>query len=76
MLKQRVIDAYHVSDYSVLAVGVIGALGHPLYWFWWTFVDPQPNENLPMRVVGSIACVLLLLRRFWPAGAARFLPWY
>ncbi|WP_321870705.1 ATP-binding response regulator [Paraburkholderia tropica] len=76
VLKQRVIDAYHVSDYSVLAVGVIGALGHPLYWFWWTFVDPQPNENLPMRVVGSIACVLLLLRRFWPAGAARFLPWY
>jgi two-component system, CAI-1 autoinducer sensor kinase/phosphatase CqsS len=75
-LKQLVNDAYNVSDYSVLTVGVIGALGHPVYWLWWTYVDPQPNESLPMRLIGTLACLLLLLRRFWPAAAARFLPWY
>jgi two-component system, CAI-1 autoinducer sensor kinase/phosphatase CqsS len=75
-LKQRVHDAYSVSDYSVLAVGAIGALGHPVYWLWWTYVDPQPNESLLMRVIGALACVLLLLRRYWPASVARFLPWY
>lgn len=75
-LKQRVRDAYGLSDLSVLAVGVIGAIGHPLYWLWWTYIDPQPNESLLMRVIGALACVLLLLRRFWPAAVVRFLPWY
>jgi CheY-like chemotaxis protein/signal transduction histidine kinase len=75
-LGRVVFDAAKVSDYSVLAVGVIGTIGHPLYWVWWTFVDPQPNENPLMRIVGTLACALLLLRRFWPASVARFLPWY
>jgi two-component system, CAI-1 autoinducer sensor kinase/phosphatase CqsS len=75
-LNRVVFDAAKVSDYSVLAVGVIGTIGHPVYWLWWTFVDPQPNENLLMRVIGTAACALLLLRRYWPASVARFLPWY
>ena len=75
-LNRVVFDAAKVSDYSVLAVGVIGTIGHPVYWLWWTFVDPQPNENLLMRVIGTAACALLLLRRFWPASMVRFLPWY
>ncbi|POR50201.1 histidine kinase/DNA gyrase B/HSP90-like ATPase [Paraburkholderia eburnea] len=76
LIRQRVRDAYHVSDYSVLAVGVIGTFGHPLYWVWWTFIDSQPNESALMRLIGSLACLLLLLRRFWPASLKRFLPWY
>jgi two-component system CAI-1 autoinducer sensor kinase/phosphatase CqsS len=75
-LNRVVSDSAKVSDYSVLAVGVIGTVGHPVYWLWWTYVDPQPNENLLMRVLGTAACVLLLLRRFWPASVVRFLPWY
>nr|WKF62000.1 CAI-1 autoinducer sensor kinase/phosphatase CqsS [Paraburkholderia busanensis] len=75
-LDRVVTDAAKVSDHSVLAVGVIGTIGHPLYWFWWTFVDPQPNESLAMRALGTLACALLLLRRFWPAPLARLLPWY
>ncbi|MFM0549644.1 hybrid sensor histidine kinase/response regulator [Paraburkholderia sediminicola] len=75
-LNRVVHDSAKVSDYSVLAVGVIGTIGHPLYWLWWTYIDPQPNESLLMRAFGTAACALLLLRRFWPASAARFLPWY
>ncbi len=76
LVMQRIRDAYHVSDYSVLAVGVIGTFGHPLYWVWWTYIDPQPNESALLRFIGSFACLLLLLRRFWPASIKRFLPWY
>ncbi|REE23711.1 signal transduction histidine kinase [Paraburkholderia sp. BL27I4N3] len=75
-LNRLVYESAKVSDYSVLAVGVIGAIGHPLYWLWWTYIDPQPNESLPMRAIGTAACTLLLLHRFWPASVARFLPWY
>ncbi|PQV54533.1 histidine kinase/DNA gyrase B/HSP90-like ATPase [Paraburkholderia sp. BL21I4N1] len=75
-LNRLVSDCASVSDYSMLAVGVIGTVGHPVYWLWWTFVDPQPNESLLMRVFGTVSCALLLLRRFWPASMLRFLPWY
>jgi len=74
-ISKRVSDSYHLSDYSVLAVGVIGAIGHPVYWFWWTYVDPQPNESMAMRIVGMAASLLLLVRRFWPAAMAPLLPW-
>jgi CheY-like chemotaxis protein/signal transduction histidine kinase len=75
-LNRLVYDSAKVSDYSVLAVGVIGTVGHPLYWLWWTYIDPQPNENLLMRAFGTAACALLLLRRFRSALFVRFLPWY
>ena len=75
-LNQRIDDSWHMSAWSVRAVGVIGALGHPVYWLWWSYVDPQPNESLTMRAIGTLACALLLLRRFWPAATLRFQPWY
>lgn len=75
-INRIVSNAAKASDYNVLAVGVIGMIGHPAYWLWWTYVDPQPNESLLMRACGTAACALLLLRRFWPAPVVRFLPWY
>ena len=75
-INRRISGSFSVSDYSVVAVGVIGAIGHPLYWLWWTYIDPQPNESLLMRIVGTVTCALLLLRRFWPEPVTRALPWY
>ncbi|MET3449732.1 signal transduction histidine kinase, partial [Ralstonia sp. 1138] len=76
-IDARVCDAFTLSGYSVMAVGALGVVGHPVYWLWWTYIDPQPNESLLMRMIGTLACALLLLRSFWPAAAAaRFLAWY
>src|SRR5438067_55293 len=59
-LNRVVSDAAKVSDYSVLAVGLIGTVGHPVYWLWWTFIDPQPNENLLMGIVAQARTAPLL----------------
>lgn len=75
-LKRGICDSASASDYNILAVGVIGTIGHPAYWLWWTYVDPQPFESLLMRIFGMVACALLLLRRLWPVSMARFLSWY
>ncbi|MFP6560103.1 response regulator [Paraburkholderia sp. B3] len=75
-LNQRIDDTWHMSAWSARAVGVIGTIGHPVYWLWWTYVDPKTNESLTMRAIGTLACALLLLRRFWPAATVRFQPWY
>jgi len=75
-LKWQLSENAKASNYNMLVVGLIGTFGHPAYWAWWTYVDPQPNESILLRVIGSLICALLLVNRFWPAPLVRFLPIY
>ncbi|CAB3793254.1 Sensor histidine kinase RcsC [Paraburkholderia ultramafica] len=48
-LNRVVSDSAKVSDYSVFAVGVIGTIGHPVYWLWWTYIvsaNPIRSDHL------------------------------
>lgn len=38
-------------------VGLLGVVGHPLYYFIWAHVFPQPYESLPLRAL----CIALFL---------------
>jgi two-component system CAI-1 autoinducer sensor kinase/phosphatase CqsS len=75
-LKWQLSENAKASNYNMLVVGLIGLFGHPAYWAWWTYVDPQPNENIWLRLIGAVICGLLLVNKFWPAQLARFLPIY
>ena len=50
----------------MLVAGVLGILGHPLFYLIWRYVFPQPYENLTLRLIGSAICVPLLFRRRIP----------
>ncbi len=65
-------------DRRRVALGAIGIVGFPLYYWIWHDVFPQPYENLPLRLIGSLLCVPLVLSRHWPARLRRYLPhvWY
>lgn len=65
-------------DRRRVALGVIGIVGFPLYYWIWHDVFPQPYENLPLRLVGSVLCVPLVFSRHWPTRLRRYLPhvWY
>ena len=65
-----------VSSYNILIVGLLGTIGHPIYWLWRPYIAPQLNENLLMRIIGLLMCALLLLHQRWPVGLKRFLPTY
>ncbi|MES2770700.1 MAG: response regulator [Pseudomonadota bacterium] len=71
-LQKKLIDGVRSSDYNVFAVGAMGSVGHPLFWLWWTFVAPQPYEDLKLRIIGTILCFLLLLKNHWPKRLKRF----
>lgn len=75
-LKQQLFGCTAVSSYHILAVGLLGMIGHPVYWLWWTYIYPQPNENLLMWIIGMLVCALLLLYQYWPVVLKRFLPIY
>lgn len=57
---------------------LLGGLFMPLYWFIWTYVLPQPYENLPLHLAGCAALLPLALQRWWPRRCKPWLPiyWY
>lgn len=66
----------HHSEHQIVAVGLVGFVGFPLYYFIWSELLPQPYENLGLRLVGSILCMLLIFKDNWPKRLKPFLPLY
>ena len=67
------IEYHAVAAFKLPAVGLIGAISFPLYYFIWTFAFPQPYESLPLRLAGTALCIPMALRRHWPR---RLMPYY
>jgi len=55
-------------------VGALGVIGHPLYYLIWSYVFPQPYENLWLRLVCTALFVPLLFARAF--SHRRWLPPY
>lgn len=54
----------------------IAIIGFPLYYFVWHDLFPQPYENLPLRIIGSLIFIPLLFTKRWPERAHAYLPMY
>lgn len=51
----------HPSQWRIRALGVSTMLGHPIFYVTWTWLLPQPHEDLPLRLLMAIAGFLLLV---------------
>lgn len=60
----------------IFALGMIGVVGFPLYYFIWHDLYPQPYESLTLRLVGMVLFLPMVLTRYWPKHWYRFLPLY
>ena len=56
--------------------GLAGAIGFPLYYLVWHNLFPQPYENLPLRLLGSLFLLPTILAKQWPESWQRYLPIY
>lgn len=68
MLLSRIRSAFHpsFSDESLARlaklryIGIIGTIGHPLYYFIWKHVLPQPYESLTLRALDTLLFIPLI----------------
>lgn len=58
--------------------GILGASCHPFYYFVWTYLVPQPYDNLWLRLSAALLCIPLILQDRWKKSASKFLLvyWY
>lgn len=61
-----------------LPFGLVAVIGFPLYYVVWHYAFPQPYENLPLRLLGGVLFVPVMLAKYWPDRLRRYLPvyWY
>jgi signal transduction histidine kinase len=78
VLFRSVERSVQYSGPKFMAVGGLAVVGFPLYYLIWNAWFPQPYENLPLRLFGSMLFVPLMLVRYWPRNLVQFLAiyWY
>jgi len=69
-------DGFSIFQKNLFSLGWIGALGHPLYWYIWTYLFPQPYESFYFRFACALACVPLIFHERIPNSLNRWKPLY
>ncbi|NTW10878.1 MAG: hypothetical protein HGA26_05925, partial [Chlorobiaceae bacterium] len=58
-----------ILDHAEPNLGIIGAFtsfGYPIYYIIWTYLFPQPYENLPLRLFCTVLTIPCMLYRTIP----------
>jgi len=67
---------FSIFQKNLFSMGWIGALGHPLYWYIWTYVFPQPYESFYFRFICALVCVPLIFHERIPEALNKWKPFY
>lgn len=72
-LARRYVEYHAHAQRKILAAAFIGVFGFPIFYLTWTYVLPQPYESIPLRAIGAGLCFLLVVTRWWPVAARRYI---
>lgn len=77
-IQYAIVNSVEYAEYQLPLIGVFGAICFPLFYVLWTYVFPQPYENLGLRLVAGLLCLTLIFHKQWPLPIKRFIPliWY
>lgn len=67
---------YQYAEPNLTLVGWMGFLGYPVYYIVWTFIYPQPYENITLRFFCSLLFLGIAFRDRVPAKWQEYLPLY
>jgi class 3 adenylate cyclase len=70
------VESTEFAEPFMVTVALIGIACHPLFYVIWSYVLPQPYENLALRLLGSALCIPLALKAYWPVQFRSYLPLY
>jgi two-component system CAI-1 autoinducer sensor kinase/phosphatase CqsS len=74
--RESMRDMLERSRFAIRWGGALGLLCHPIYYVVWTYILPQPYDNLPLRLSAAAICIPLLFQTYWPKRFNHFLLVY
>lgn len=75
-LKQKAIDIVEHAEPNMGIIGLFGILGYPVYYLIWTYIFPQPYENLSFRILCAFISLPWVLYRQLPKQWKKLFPVY
>lgn len=75
-LKNAIFTGAKSSFHHIIPFGILGVFSIIPFYFLNIQISPHAYENLPLRIVGSIMCLFLVLKNYWPNKLKKFLPLY
>lgn len=75
-LETRMFLRTRYSQPKMVAIGVVGAGSMLIYYWVWTYLFPQPFEDLMLRAVVGAMFLPLALIHWWPRRLRPYLPTY
>ncbi len=76
MSRERMGEILERSRLAIRWGGLLGLLCHPIYFVVWTYVLPQPYDNLFLRLSAALVCIPLIFQARWPQRFNRYLLIY
>ncbi|NPT56609.1 ATP-binding response regulator [Paraburkholderia elongata] len=64
--RESMRDLLERSRLAIRWGGILGLLCHPIYYVVWTYVLPQPYDNLFLRLSAAVICIPLIFQARWP----------
>ena len=67
-------ESYKIAKYNMMTLGVVGLIGHPLYWAIWTYVFPQRYDSFAIRLSAALLCAVFLFYKNFSKRFEKYLP--
>ena len=74
--RESMRDVLERSRFAIRWGGALGLLCHPIYYVVWTYVLPQPYDNLSLRLSAALICIPLIFQSHWPKRFNQYLLIY
>lgn len=64
------------SEHQYIPLGIIGVVSFIAYYLIWQNMAPADYENVYLRVIGGLLCLILTMKNYWPKVLKNVLPYY
>ena len=75
-LTSKVLVAFERAEPSIPIIGLFSVIGFPMFYFIWSYLLPQPYENLSYRLINAFISVPFLFYRHFPKKFKKYFSVY
>lgn len=75
-ISSGAVGIFEHAKTNLVVVGLLCALGFPLYYLIWTSIFPQPYENLPLRLFCSLISIPWIFYPYFTGRVKHYFPVY
>lgn len=75
-LHATLVNGTEKSKLKIKLAAWVCLFGHPVYWFIWTYIFPQPYESAYLRFISAFLAIGLIMRDKWRPSLKKYFPLY